>query len=246
MRKKSRWLLPESDFRKTRHKVNIKIAASILAANPLRLEEDIIKVQEAGVDMIHVDVMDGHFVPNLTMGPFIVKGLKQIVKVPMGLHLMVEYPSRFIKQFREVANEGDFFEFHIESKDDPREVIRQAKEAGFRTAITLNPPTHQSKVEDLLGEVDMVLVMSVNPGFAGQKFIPDVLPKLRHLREVAPEGLDIEIDGGITEENVALVASQGANVIAAASAIFKAPDPSQAVKNLRRLAQEASKSTSTV
>lgn len=223
--------------------MKIKIAASILAANPLRLEEDVNRVQDAGVDLIHVDIMDGHFVPNLTMGPFIAAGLKRIAKVPMGLHLMVEHPSQFIKPFREAANEGDIFEFHIESKDAPREVIRLAKEAGFRTAISLNPPTHPGRVEELLGEVDMLLVMSVNPGFAGQKFMPEVLPKLRHLREIAPQGLDIEIDGGITEENVAQAAVEGANIIAAASAIFKSPDPAKAVKNLRRLAQEASRLT---
>ena len=223
--------------------MKIKIAASILAANPLRLEEEVNRVQDAGVDLIHVDIMDGHFVPNLTMGPFIVKGLKEIARVPMGLHLMVEHPSKFIKPFREVANEGDIFEFHIESKDDPREVIRLAREAGFRAAISLNPPTHPGRVEELLEEVDMLLIMSVNPGFAGQKFIPEVLPKLRHLREMAPEGLDIEIDGGVTEENVAQAAGAGANIMAAASAIFKAPDPARAVRNLRRLAQEASKLT---
>lgn len=223
--------------------MKIKIAASILAANPLQLEKDVNRVQDAGIDLIHVDVMDGHFVPNLTIGPFIVAGLKRIARVPMGLHLMVEYPSRFIEPFREVANEGDFFEFHVESKDDPRQVIRQAREAGFRTAIAINPPTHQGSVEGFLGEVDMLLVMSVNPGFAGQKFIPDVLPKLRHLRDRAPEGLDIEIDGGINEKNVADAARDGANVIAAASAIFKADDPSQVVRNLRRLAEEASQLT---
>ncbi len=223
--------------------MKIKIAASILAANPLQLEKDVNMAQDAGIDLIHVDIMDGHFVPNLTIGPFIVAGLKRIARVPMGLHLMVEYPSKFIAPFREVANEGDFFEFHVESKDDPGQVIRQAKEAGFRTAIAINPPTHQGSVEEFLGEVDMLLVMSVNPGFAGQKFIPDVLPKLRHLRDRAPEGLDIEIDGGINEKNVADVARDGANVIAAASAIFKADDPSQAVRNLRRLAEEASQLT---
>ncbi|MFQ5863309.1 MAG: ribulose-phosphate 3-epimerase [Candidatus Brocadiales bacterium] len=221
--------------------MKIKIAASILAANPMRLEEDVNKVQDAGVDLIHVDIMDGHFVPNLTIGPFIVEGLKHIARVPMGLHLMVEHPSQFIRPFREAARRGDFFVFHIESKDDPREVIRLAKEAGFQAGISLNPPTHPGRVEELLGEVDMLLVMSVNPGFAGQKFIPEVLPKLRHLRDIAPEGLDIEIDGGITEKNVVLAAQEGANVIAAASAIFKSPDPSQAVENLRRLAQEGSK-----
>lgn len=219
--------------------MKIKIAASILAANPMRLEEDINKVQEAGVDLIHVDIMDGHFVPNLTMGPFIVEGLKHIARVPIGLHLMVEHPMQFIRPFREAAREGDFFVFHIESKDDPREVIRMAREAGFQTGISLNPPTHAGRVEELLEKVDMLLVMSVNPGFAGQKFIPEVLPKLRHLRDVAPEGLDIEIDGGITEKNISLAVQEGANVIAAASAIFKAPEPGRAVQNLRRLAQEA-------
>jgi ribulose-phosphate 3-epimerase len=219
--------------------LKIKISGSILAANPLYLAEEIQRVQEAGLDFIHVDVMDGHFVPNITMGPFIVEGIKRIAKVPLGLHLMVEYPARFIKPFRDAAGQEDYFTFHIESKDDPKEVISLARKAGFKVGLSLNPPTHPGRVEGLLQEIDLLLVMTVNPGFTGQKFIPEVLPKLRHLRDAAPEGLDIEVDGGITEKNVSLVAQEGANIIAAASAIFKAPDPPQAVRNLRRLAQES-------
>ncbi|MBI5125111.1 MAG: ribulose-phosphate 3-epimerase, partial [Planctomycetes bacterium] len=159
----------------------IKIGASILAADPLHLEREIQRVQEGGVDLIHVDIMDGHFVPNLTMGPFVVEGIKKAARVPLDLHLMVEYPSKFIEPFRQVSGKGDYFTFHIESRDEPRRVISQLREAGFRVGISLNPPTQAERVEGLLGEVDLLLVMTVNPGFAGQKFIEGVMPKLRHL-----------------------------------------------------------------
>lgn len=219
--------------------MKIKIAASILAADPLHLADEIERVQDAGIDLIHVDIMDGHFVPNITMGPSLVEAVKRIARVPLDLHLMVDYPSGFVKPFREAAGRGDLFTFHIESKDEPREVISLAREAGFQVGISLNPPTSAQRVEALLGEVDLLVVMTVNPGFAGQKFIPEVMPKLRHLRGAAPEGLDIMVDGGITEKNVSLAAREGANIIAAASAIFKAPDPARAVQDLRRLAQES-------
>lgn len=217
----------------------IKIAASILAANPMRLEEEIKKVEKAGVDLIHVDVMDGHFVPNLTMGQFIVEGIKRITKVPLDIHLMIEHPENYVKTFAEAAGEGDIITFHIEAAKKPEEVISRIKEHGLKTGVSLNPDTQAESVENLLDSVDMVLVMSVNPGFAGQKFMSKVLPKITRLRSMAAEKLDIEVDGGITTENISQVVQEGANVIVAASAIFKAADSHDAIKTLRRMAEQA-------
>ncbi len=219
----------------------IKIAASILAANPVRLEDEIKKVETAGVDLIHIDVMDGHFVPNITMGPFIVEGIKRITKVPLDIHLMIENPERYIDAFAGAARRGDLITFHIEAAKNPREVISLIKNAGLKAGVSLNPNTPTDMVENLLDTVDMVLAMSVYPGFAGQKFISSVLPKVARLRSIAPDRLDIEIDGGITTENVAEVVQQGANVIVAASAIFKAHDPYSATRILKQIAEQAAK-----
>jgi ribulose-phosphate 3-epimerase len=181
--------------------------------------------------------MDGHFVPNLTMGPFIAEGIKKIARVPLDLHLMVEYPSKFIEPFRKVSGKGDYFTFHVESREEPRKVISLLREAGFKAGISLNPPTRAEAVEELLDEVDLLLVMTVNPGFAGQKFIEEVMPKLKRLRSLSP-GLDIMVDGGVNEETVPIAARNGANIMAAAKGIFGKADPAQAVRDIRRLAQQ--------
>ena len=215
-----------------------KIAASILAANPVRLEDEIKKVEMAGVDLIHIDVMDGHFVPNITMGPFIVEGIKHITKVPLDIHLMIEHPECYVKTFADAAGEGDLITFHIESTKKPKEVISLIRNAGLKAGVSLNPDTPSEAVEDLLDAVDMVLVMSVNPGFAGQKFISKVLPKIARLRSMAPNEMDIEVDGGITTETISQAVQQGANVIVAASAIFKTSDPCNAIKILKQLAEQ--------
>ncbi|MBU6391521.1 MAG: ribulose-phosphate 3-epimerase [Planctomycetes bacterium] len=219
----------------------IKIAASILAANPVRLEDEIKKVEMAGVDLIHIDVMDGHFVPNITVGPFIVEGIKHITKVPLDIHLMIEHPERYVKTFAEAAGKGDLITFHIEATKKPEEVISLIRGTGLKVGVSMNPDTSTEIVENLLDMVDMVLVMSVNPGFAGQKFISKVLPKIAKLRSVAPGKMDIEVDGGITIENISQVVQQGANVIVAASAIFKTSDPFSAIKNLRQMAEEVNR-----
>ncbi len=216
----------------------IKIAASILAANPVRLEDEIKKVEMAGIDLIHIDVMDGHFVPNITVGPFIVEGIKHITKVPLDIHLMIEHPERYVKAFAEAAGKGDLITFHIETTKKPEEVISLIRDTGLKVGVSMNPDTSTEIVENLLDMVDMVLVMSVNPGFAGQKFISKVLPKIAKLRSVAPCKMDIEVDGGITIENISQVVQQGANVIVAASAIFKTNDSFSAIKNLRQMAEE--------
>ncbi len=219
----------------------IKISASILAANPVRLEDEIKKVEKAGIDLIHIDVMDGHFVPNITMGPFIVEGIKRITKVPLDIHLMIENPERYINAFAKAAGEGDIITFHIETAKNPKEVVSLIKNTGLKAGVSLNPNTSTGTVENLLDTIDMVLVMSVYPGFAGQKFIPGALPKIQKLRSIVPYEVDIEVDGGITAENVAEVVQQGANVVVAASAIFKANDPYSAAKILKQIAEQASK-----
>lgn len=219
----------------------IKIAASILSANPVRLEDEIKKVEMAGVDLIHIDVMDGHFVPNITVGPFIVEGIKHITRVPLDIHLMIEHPERYVKAFAEAAGKGDLMTFHIETTKKPEEVISLIRDAGLKVGVSINPDTSTEVIENLLDRVDMVLVMSVNPGFAGQKFISKVLPKITRLRSVAPCKMDIEVDGGITIENISQAVQQGANVIVAASAIFKTNDPFSAIKNLRQMAEEVNR-----
>ncbi len=221
----------------------IKISASILAANPVRLEDEIKKIEAANIDLIHIDVMDGHFVPNITMGPFIVKGIKQITKVPLDIHLMIEHPERYVKDFAKVSGKDDFITFHIETTKNPEEVISQIKAKGLKVGISLNPDTPTQSVENLLDLVDMVLVMSVNPGFDGQKFMPEVLPKIARLRSMAPDEVDIAVDGGINIENISQPVQYGANVIAAASAIFKTKDndPVNAIKTLRQKAEQAIK-----
>ncbi len=219
----------------------IKIAASILGANPVRLEEEIKKIELAGIDLIHIDVMDGHFVPNITMGPFIVDGIRRITDVPLDIHLMIENPERYVNAFAAAARAGDLITFHRETTKKPKEIIELIKKTGLKAGVSLNPDTPTETVEDFLGALDMVLVMSVNPGFAGQRFIPKVLPKIARLRSIAPDEMDIEVDGGITTETVSQAAQQGANVIVAASAIFKADDPAEAIKTLRQTAEQAVK-----
>ncbi|MDN3515445.1 MAG: ribulose-phosphate 3-epimerase [Candidatus Brocadia sp.] len=219
----------------------IKLAASILAANPVRLEEDIKKVEMAGIDLIHIDVMDGHFVPNITMGPFFVEGIKRITQVPLDMHLMIEHPERYVNVFADAAGEGDLITFHIEATKKPGEIVSLIKSAGLKASVSLNPDTPTGLVEDLLDTIDMVLVMSVNPGFAGQRFISEILPKIARLRSMAPEEMDIEVDGGITTETISQAVRQGANVIVAASAIFKTNDPCNAIKTLRQIAEQVAR-----
>ena len=216
----------------------IKIAASILAANPVRLEEEIKKIELAGIDLIHIDVMDGHFVPNITMGPFIVEGIRRITQVPLDIHLMIEHPERYVKTFAASARGGDVITFHIETTENPKEIVSLIKKAGLKAGVSLNPDTPTELVEDLLDALDMVLVMSVNPGFSGQKFMLKVLPKIARLRSIAPDELDIEVDGGITTETISQAVQQGANVLVAASAIFKTNDSCNAIKTLRQMAEQ--------
>ncbi len=220
--------------------MQIKISASILAADPTQLGNEIKRVEQAGVDLIHIDVMDGHFVPNLTMGPFIVERIKEIAKVPLDIHLMIENPDKYVESFTQKTTKDDILTFHIEATEDPLSVINLIKDRGIKAGVAINPDTHEKTVEKLLESIDILLVMTVYPGFSGQAFKKNVCDKLKKLREMAPENLDIEVDGGIKPETIPDAASAGANVFAAATSIFAKDDYKEAIEELRRKAQENS------
>jgi ribulose-phosphate 3-epimerase len=197
-------------------------------------------VEQAGVNLIHIDVMDGHFVPNLTMGPFIVERIKEITKVPLDIHLMIENPDKYVESFTQKTTKDDILTFHIEATEDPLSVINLIKDRGIKAGVAINPDTHEKTVEKLLESIDILLVMTVYPGFSGQAFKKYVCDKLKKLREMAPENLDIEVDGGIKPETIPDAASAGANVFAAATSIFAKDDYKEAIEELRRKAQENS------
>lgn len=221
--------------------MQIKIAASILSADPVQLGCEIDKVEKAGIDLIHIDVMDGHFVPNITMGPFIVDGIKEHTNVPLDIHLMIEDPDKYIEAFARKTGKDDIITFHIEATDNPLDVIDMIRSQGLKAGIAINPGTDAHAVEGLLESIDMLLVMTVHPGFSGQSFMTEVCGKLSRLRETAPEDLDIEVDGGIKPETISEAAASGANVFAAATSIFGKDDYEEVIVELRQTAQESCK-----
>ena len=214
----------------------MKIAPSILSADFGNLAEDVRKVSEAGADYIHVDVMDGHFVPNLTMGPMIVEAVKKATSVPLDIHFMVENIPFFIDMYKHLKPE--FISFHIEEEKHINRVIQKIRNEGIRPAVVLNPATPVSLLEYIISDVDMVLLMSVNPGFGGQKFIPSVLDKIKELRDLAnrknPELL-IEIDGGVNDKNASLLREAGVDILVAGSFIFKSDDYKKAIESLKEI-----------
>ncbi|HLC74325.1 MAG TPA: ribulose-phosphate 3-epimerase [Candidatus Nanoarchaeia archaeon] len=206
---------------------HIKIYPSLLAANLGKLNDEVKEV-EPFADALHIDVMDGHFVPNIAMGPSLVSYIK--TALPLDIHLMVEHPRQFVAAYAKIG--ASRMTFHIEAKDDPKETIADMRKHGCKAAIALNPATPLEKILPFIDTVDMVLGMSVVPGFAGQQFMPDVLEKVRELRRLRPL-LDIQIDGGINKSNIARAVEAGANVIVAATAIFRHADRGEAIKELR-------------
>jgi len=211
--------------------MKIKIAPSILSADFSCLGEEIKKAESCGADMIHVDVMDGHFVPNITIGALVVKDIRKATKLPLDVHLMINNPQKFIGSF--VAAGSDMITVHIEtmSKSKLKSQKSKLKGKGVKLGVSLNPSTPLKKVIEVLPLVDFILVMSVNPGFGGQDFIPAVLPKIRKLRSLFPG--DIAVDGGINEKTARQVIKAGANVLAAGSYIFKSKDYKEAMRRLR-------------
>jgi len=212
----------------------MKIAPSILSADFGKLADEVKAVCEAGADLIHVDVMDGHFVPNMTMGPMIVEAVAKASSRPLDIHLMVENIPFFVQMYAEINPE--FISFHIEEEKHINRVIQQIRGYGIKPAVVLNPATPVSLLEYIVEDVDMVLLMSVNPGFGGQKFIPSVIEKIKELRNLASRknpSLLIEVDGGVNDKNATLLKEAGADILVAGSFVFKSGDYKKAIESLR-------------
>ncbi|MEK6691052.1 MAG: ribulose-phosphate 3-epimerase [Nitrospirota bacterium] len=212
----------------------IKIAPSILSADFSRLGEEVKKVQSAGADLIHIDVMDGHFVPNITVGPLIVKALRKVTNLPLDVHLMISNPEKYIDEFGKAG--AKILTVHVETCPHLHRMIHTVKKMGIEIGVSLNPATPLTTLEHILEDLDMVLLMSVNPGWSGQEFIPQIIPKIKKLREMIDKGgykVSIEVDGGVKVDNAHKVASAGANILVMGSAIFETKDYKETIRKVR-------------
>lgn len=215
--------------------VLIKIAPSILSADFSKLGEEILRIEKAGADLVHIDVMDGHFVPNITIGSPVVKSLKKVTGLMFDVHLMIENPDSYIDAFVDAG--ADIISVHAEACRHLHRTLQRIKQLGKKAAVALNPATPLSSIEWVLDDVDMVLIMSVNPGFGGQKYIEGITRKIELLKNlIKTQGLniDIEVDGGIDTGNIYSVTKAGANVIVSGSTIFSAKDTAKIIKELRK------------
>jgi len=216
-----------------------KIAPSILSANFLKLEEEIRATEVSGADMLHIDIMDGHFVPNITIGPFIVESIRKITSLPLDVHLMIENPDSYLRDFVQAG--ADFLTVHYEASVHLHRTIQLIKEHDIKAGVSLNPSTPVWSLEDILPDIDMVLLMSVNPGFGGQKFIPQVTDKIKTLKNILREkGLStlIEVDGGVKLENALDVIDAGADILVMGSAFFYSQDYGEFIRQFRKIVKD--------
>jgi ribulose-phosphate 3-epimerase len=213
----------------------VKISASIIASDFTNLRKVIKKLEMANVDFIHFDVMDGVFVPNITIGPYVISSLKKITKIPFDVHLMIQDPTRYISSFKEAG--ADIISIHIEACPHIIRTIKMMKNMNIKVGVALNPATSLNSIEYILENVDIVVIMSVEPGFYGQEFMPEVLPKIRNLKKMMKNkkiNAIIEVDGGINKNNISKVIKAGADIVVAGASIFGEKDIILAVKSLRK------------
>ncbi|MFZ5472169.1 MAG: ribulose-phosphate 3-epimerase [Myxococcota bacterium] len=212
----------------------VLVAPSLLSADFGRLAEEVTAIERAGADWVHLDVMDGRFVPNITIGPLVVEAVKKVTRLPLDVHLMIVEPEKYVSDFARAG--ANVLTVHVEACPHLHRTVQQIRQTGARPAVVLNPATPLSAVEEVLADVDMVLVMSVNPGFGGQSFIPGAVERVKRLKRMVDEhglSVDIEIDGGVNEKTAKLVREAGANVLVAGSYVFGAKDYAKAIASLR-------------
>jgi len=212
-----------------------KIAPSILSADLARLGDEVKEVIAAGADWIHVDVMDGHFVPNITIGPVVIKALKKVVSIPLDVHLMIENADHYLDAFIEAG--ADILTVQVEACTHLHRTVHAIKEGGVRPGVALNPATPLKSLDYILPDIDLVMIMTVNPGFGGQEFIPTMLPKIEQVKRIIGERklkVEIEVDGGIKVENIGEVARRGVDIFVAGSGIFGARDRKEIIKKMRK------------
>lgn len=216
-----------------------KIAPSILSADFSRLGEEIAKIEEAGADLIHIDVMDGHFVPNLTIGPPVIEALRRVTRLPLDVHLMIDNPDEILNDF---INAGaDYLTVHAETLIHMHRTVQSIREKGVKCGIALNPATSLSTVENIIGDIDLLLLMSVNPGVGGQTFIPFMLEKIRATKMMIDERgshVELEVDGGVNIENIDKIAKVGVDIFVAGTAIFGCKNYKWAIDEMRRRVRE--------